>query len=148
MESLASGLWTSAFSSVIVISILGNGIVIWIILGHKRMWTSTNGFLLNLSIVDLLGTVLNTAFNFVSMRDRNWPFGKIYCTVNNFCSYVCVTISVLTLVAITLERYVRTTKLAEKLFSRKLLFGFLGTGQFYSPLNPGRKRNTSYFGSC
>ena len=73
-------------------------------LGHKRMWTSTNYFLVNLSITDLLLTVLNGLFNFIYMRDNNWIFGDIYCTINNFVAYVTVAASVLTLTAITLDR--------------------------------------------
>ena len=38
--------------------------------GHRPMWNSTNYFLVNLSVVDLLMTVLNTLFNFFSFRDR------------------------------------------------------------------------------
>ena len=68
------------------------------------MWTSTNGFLLNLTVTDIFGTVVNTAFNFVSMRDKNWPFGDFYCVLNTFCAYMSVTVSVLTLMAITMER--------------------------------------------
>ena len=70
------------------------------------MWTSTNYFLVNLSITDLLLTVLNGLFNFIYMRDNNWIFGDIYCTINNFVAYVTVAASVLTLTAITLDRYV------------------------------------------
>ena len=76
----------------------------YLFLGHKRMWTSTNYFLVNLSITDLLLTVLNGLFNFIYMRDNNWIFGDIYCTINNFVAYVTVAASVLTLTAITLDR--------------------------------------------
>lgn len=68
------------------------------------MWTSTNYFLVNLSITDLLLTVLNGLFNFIYMRDSNWIFGEVYCTINNFVSYVTVAASVLTLTAITIDR--------------------------------------------
>ena len=77
-----------------------------IFLGHKRMWTSTNYFLVNLSFTDLLMTILNGLFNFIYMRDNDWPFGSVYCTINNFVAYYTVIASVLTLTAITLDRYV------------------------------------------
>lgn len=35
------------------------------------MWNSTNYFLLNLSLVDLLMAALNTLPNFIFMRDRH-----------------------------------------------------------------------------
>eukprot|EP00095_Tigriopus_kingsejongensis_P008098 maker-scaffold590_size129399-snap-gene-0.30 protein:Tk08098 transcript:maker-scaffold590_size129399-snap-gene-0.30-mRNA-1 annotation:"tachykinin-like peptides receptor 86c-like isoform x1" len=74
-------------------------------IGHRHMWNSTNYFLVNLSVVDLLMALLNTLFNFIFMRDKNWPFGSTYCTINNFVAYLTVAASVLTLMAITLDRY-------------------------------------------
>ena len=109
--------WTVGFSITVVVATLGNGIVLWIILGmilfdltkrcmpreprdttlatsvkqlcviycitiyilidrsvsyagHRQMWSSTNYFLVNLSVVDLLMALLNTIFNFIFMRDR------------------------------------------------------------------------------
>ncbi|XP_059088771.1 tachykinin-like peptides receptor 86C [Tigriopus californicus] len=98
-------LWTISFTVIVVVGTLGNAIVLWIILGHRHMWNSTNYFLVNLSIVDLLMALLNTLFNFIFMRDKNWPFGATYCTINNFVAYLTVAASVLTLMAITLDRY-------------------------------------------
>jgi len=50
-------------------------------------------------------TILNGLFNFIYMRDNDWPFGSVYCTINNFVAYYTVIASVLTLTAITLDRY-------------------------------------------
>ena len=68
------------------------------------MWTSTNYFLVNLSFTDLMMTILNGLFNYIYMRNHDWPFGYIYCTINNFVAYYTVIASVLTLTAITLDR--------------------------------------------
>lgn len=70
------------------------------------MRTITNYFLLNLSIADLLMSSLNCIFNFIYMLNSDWPFGSIYCTVNNFVGNVTVAASVFTLVAISFDRYV------------------------------------------
>ena len=77
-----------------------------ILLGHKTMWTSTNYFLVNLSFTDLLMTIFNGVFNFIYMRDNDWPFGSVYCTINHFIAHYTVIASVLTLTAITLDRYI------------------------------------------
>lgn len=72
--------------------------------GHRSMRTVTNYFLLNLSIADLLMSSLNCVFNFIFMLNSDWPFGSIYCTINNFVANVTVSTSVFTLVAISFDR--------------------------------------------
>ena len=71
---------------------------------HRRMRTVTNYFLVNLSVSDLLMSLLNCMFNFIFMINSDWPFGAVYCTVNNFVANVTVAASVFTLVAISLDR--------------------------------------------
>lgn len=38
-------LWAVAYCSIVAVSVVGNMVVIWIILAHKRMRTVTNYFL-------------------------------------------------------------------------------------------------------
>ncbi|PNF38361.1 hypothetical protein B7P43_G08972 [Cryptotermes secundus] len=71
---------------------------------HRRMRTVTNYFLVNLSVSDLLMSLLNCIFNFIFMLNSDWPFGAIYCIVNNFVANVTVAASVFTLVAISIDR--------------------------------------------
>ena len=52
-------LWTGAFSIILIISILGNTLVLWTVLGHRRMWSVTNCFLVNLGVADIGMAVLN-----------------------------------------------------------------------------------------
>ncbi len=70
MENPANALWTLAYFAMVFTAVVGNATVAWIVVGHKRMWTTTNAFLLHLSLVDLLGAIFNTIFNFISMKDR------------------------------------------------------------------------------
>ena len=46
-------IWTTAFSIILVTSILGNTLVLWTVLAHRRMWSLTNYFLVNLAAADL-----------------------------------------------------------------------------------------------
>lgn len=118
--------WAVLFGAMLLVAITGNCIVLWIVLGkfysywvwwwciidhgiflftaHRRMRTVTNYFLLNLSVADLLMASLNCVFNFIFMIDSDWPFGAIYCTINNFIANVSVASSVFTLVAISFDR--------------------------------------------
>ena len=52
-------LWTGAFSIILIISILGNTLVLWTVLAHRRMWSVTNYFLVNLAVADLGMAVFN-----------------------------------------------------------------------------------------
>lgn len=74
------------------------------------MRTTTNYFLLNLSVADLLMSSLNCMFNFIYMLNSDWPFGSVYCSVNQFMGNVTVATSVFTLVAISFNRYVEQFK--------------------------------------
>ena len=77
--------WTLAFSLIVMAALLGNCLVLWIVCGeilnvqicfkklfeaHRRMWSVTNYFLLNLTMADILMASLNCIFSFVYMRDR------------------------------------------------------------------------------
>jgi len=72
---------------------------------HRRMWTVTNYFLVNLSLSDLLLAVLNCFFNFVYMLNNDWPFGEVYCRISNFVANVTVAASVFTLTATSFDRF-------------------------------------------
>uniref|UniRef100_A0A336K3G4 CSON002393 protein n=1 Tax=Culicoides sonorensis TaxID=179676 RepID=A0A336K3G4_CULSO len=112
-------IWICLFSAMLVVAISGNAIVIWIVLAHRRMRTVTNYFLLNLSLADLLMSTLNCVFNFIFMLNSDWPFGAIYCTINNFIANVSVASSVFTLCVITLDRYIAIVRPLQHRTSRK-----------------------------
>ena len=57
-----------------------------------------------MSLADLLLAVLNTIFNYIYMRERNWMFGEVYCQFNNFIAIVTVATCVLNLTAMSIDR--------------------------------------------
>ena len=106
-------LWTIAFSMIVVTSVLGNTMVLWTVCGrflldncrtaivylgfdlkylaHRRMWSVTNYFLLNLTIADVMMATLNTIFSFIYMRDRfasDWGFGDDHPHLNTIFSLI------------------------------------------------------------
>ncbi|CAL1296880.1 unnamed protein product [Larinioides sclopetarius] len=97
--------FSAMFGIMIFIATGGNAIVMWIVLAHKRMRSVTNYFLVNLSLADTMVATLNVIFNFVYMKDGDWPFGDAYCKISNFIAIVSVAASVFTLVAISFDRY-------------------------------------------
>ncbi|XP_063232134.1 tachykinin-like peptides receptor 86C [Bacillus rossius redtenbacheri] len=104
---------------MLAVAVGGNAIVMWIVLAHRRMRTVTNYFLVNLSVADLLMSLLNCVFNFVFMVNSDWPFGAAYCTANNFISHASVAASSFTLVAISADRYMAIVRPLQHSLSRK-----------------------------
>lgn len=98
-------IWSLLFASMITIAAGGNIIVIWIVITHKKMRTVTNYFIVNLSVADTMVSLFNVLFNFIYMLNSNWPFGEVCCKMSQFISVLSVTSSVLTLMAISIDRY-------------------------------------------
>ena len=59
----------------------------FIVSAHRRMWSVTNYFLLNLSVADILMAALNCTVSFLYMRDRLETFLYI-CTLDLICVLV------------------------------------------------------------
>lgn len=49
---------------IFLMSLMGNVIVLFVIIPNQRMWTVTDNFLVNLSVADLLGKILDAEVNF------------------------------------------------------------------------------------
>lgn len=97
------------FSSIILLAIGGNSIVIWIVLAHKNMRTVTNYFLINLSLADATISLFNVCFSFTFNLYYNWFFGATYCVFNNFMAVVPTVASCCTLMSMSLDRYVKNS---------------------------------------
>ncbi|XP_052069285.1 tachykinin-like peptides receptor 99D [Mytilus californianus] len=98
-------IFLTAFVILITVALGGNLIVIWIVMAHKRMRTVTNYFLVNLAVADTLISLLNTPFISVFLLYQNWWFGDLWCKFANFVAICTVSASVLTLMAIAIDRY-------------------------------------------
>uniref|UniRef100_A0A8C4RTL4 Tachykinin receptor 3-like n=1 Tax=Erpetoichthys calabaricus TaxID=27687 RepID=A0A8C4RTL4_ERPCA len=94
------GLWSIAYGSIVAVAVLGNLIVIWIILAHKRMRTVTNYFLLNLAFCDASMAAFNTLINFIYALHNEWYFGQAYCKFQNFFPITAVFASIYSMTAI------------------------------------------------
>lgn len=55
-------------------------------------------------LADTMVSTLNVSVNFVYMLNNDWPFGELYCKFSNFIAIVSVGASVLTLMAIAIDR--------------------------------------------
>ncbi|XP_064164651.1 substance-P receptor-like [Anguilla rostrata] len=113
-------LWAIAYSSIVIVSVVGNIVVIWIIVAHKRMRTVTNYFLVNLAFAEASMSAFNTVINFTYAAHNEWYFGLVYCRFHNFFPIAAVFASIYSMTAIALDRYVAIIHpLQQRLSSRE-----------------------------
>uniref|UniRef100_H3A6U7 Substance-P receptor n=1 Tax=Latimeria chalumnae TaxID=7897 RepID=H3A6U7_LATCH len=98
-------LWAIAYSVIVIIAVVGNIIVMWVILAHKRMRTVTNYFLVNLAFAEASMAAFNTVINFTYASHNEWYYGHEYCMFHNFFPITAVFASIYSMTAIALDRY-------------------------------------------
>ncbi|NXN96101.1 NK1R protein, partial [Rhinopomastus cyanomelas] len=98
-------LWAVAYALIVVVSVVGNVVVMWIILAHKRMRTVTNYFLVNLAFAEASMSAFNTVVNFTYAVHNEWYYGLLYCKFHNFFPIAAVFASIYSMTAIALDRY-------------------------------------------
>ncbi|XP_058473353.1 substance-P receptor-like [Solea solea] len=98
-------LWAVVYCSIVAVSVVGNTVVIWIILAHKRMRTVTNYFLVNLAFAEAAMSAFNTVINFAYAVHNEWYFGLVYCSFHNFFPIAAIFASIYSMTAIALDRY-------------------------------------------
>ncbi|KAJ3604383.1 hypothetical protein NHX12_029124 [Muraenolepis orangiensis] len=98
-------LWGVAYSAIVLVSVVGNAVVIWIIAAHKRMRTVTNYFLLNLACAEASMSAVNTVVNFTYAAHNDWYYGAAYCRVHNLLPVAAVFSSIYSMTAVALDRY-------------------------------------------
>ncbi|NXA42136.1 NK1R protein, partial [Eudromia elegans] len=98
-------LWAAAYALVVAVAVVGNAVVMWIILAHKRMRTVTNYFLVNLAFAEASMAAFNTVVNFTYAVHNEWYYGLLYCKFHNFFPIAAVFASIYSMTAIALDRY-------------------------------------------
>lgn len=91
---------------IILIAVGGNGITLFVITRYDPLRDVTGMFLANLAIADLLQSIFGMPLIATSAFRVEWIFGDTLCIISGMTnSLFCIT-SVLTLTAISVDRYV------------------------------------------
>ncbi|XP_060557765.1 substance-P receptor-like, partial [Ruditapes philippinarum] len=94
------------YGSISVIAILGNGLVIIVIARDKRMQTVTNIFIANLAFADVILGMFTIPFQFHPALHQRWDFPEFLCKLAPSVKVLSVSVSVITLTVISVDRYV------------------------------------------
>ena len=69
---------------IMMVAILGNLAVVIVVARNKRMQTTTNYYLVNLAISDLMVTLSCTWVHMVDDLTEGWVLGAFFCKFNSF----------------------------------------------------------------
>eukprot|EP00057_Strongylocentrotus_purpuratus_P002084 XP_003723810.1 PREDICTED: bombesin receptor subtype-3-like [Strongylocentrotus purpuratus] len=92
---------------VLIFGILANLSIIWIVLKNKRLRSTPNIIVVNLTVGDLLCLLVNLPFiiDFHVRHERHWVFGQFMCKFVHSSMVTSGCITVYSLMALAIERY-------------------------------------------
>lgn len=98
-------------ATIILLTILGNTLVLLAVSFTPNLRSTTNIFIVNLAIADLLLGVFVLPFSaFLEMNTKQWIFGYTFCGVWAAMDVLCCTASIISLCVISVDRYVGVTR--------------------------------------
>ena len=89
---------------IFIIAVCGNSIFIAAISRNKKLHSAVYIFLANQSLSDLVFIVISV-FMAIEFLMKTWIFGEVFCRILGPSIEVCYTVSILSLTAVTMERY-------------------------------------------
>ncbi|XP_064466117.1 beta-2 adrenergic receptor-like [Ornithodoros turicata] len=104
--------WFGAFvcGIVILVTLLGNILVLVVVSRFRRMRSVTNILLASLATADITVALLVMPFLVVYDIEREWHFGSIACHMWISCDVMCCTASILHLCFVALDRFWAITR--------------------------------------
>lgn len=96
---------TIVLSFIIILTIIGNVLVILSVFTYKPLRIVQNFFIVSLAVADLTVAILVLPFNVANMMIGRWIFGIHLCKMWLTSDVLCCTSSILNLCAIALDRY-------------------------------------------
>ncbi|KAM7417648.1 hypothetical protein PAMA_017335 [Pampus argenteus] len=96
-------------SLLILLTIGGNVLVCLAVCAYRRLRCLTNCFIVSLAVTDLLLGLLVLPFSALLQLTDDWPFGPVFCNFYVSMDVMLSTASILTLLAISVDRYLAVT---------------------------------------
>ncbi|XP_062250090.1 histamine receptor H2a [Platichthys flesus] len=96
-------------SLLILLTVSGNVLVCLAVCASRRLRSLTNCFIVSLAVTDLLLGVLVLPFSALLQLNDEWPLGPVLCNFYISMDVMLCTASILTLLAISVDRYLAVT---------------------------------------
>ncbi|XP_053569038.1 C-C chemokine receptor type 4 [Bombina bombina] len=110
---------------VFILSLLGNGLILFLLLKYEKINTVTNIFILNLVISDLL---FSFSLPFWAVyHSQGWIFGDAMCKIMSSMFYVGFFSSILFLTMMTVDRYLAVVHAVSSAKTRKLTYAYVAS---------------------
>ncbi|KAG8198604.1 hypothetical protein JTE90_026501 [Oedothorax gibbosus] len=110
-DYLAAIVKGTILATIILLTILGNTLVLLAVSFTPNLRSTTNIFIVNLAIADLLLGVFVLPFSaFIEMNAKQWIFGGTFCSVWAAVDVLCCSASIISLCVISVDRYVGVTR--------------------------------------
>ncbi len=93
------------FCLIVLIGTAGNSLVVYVILAKPAMRSTNNLLLLNLALADMAFLLICVPFTTYKYAASTWPFGDPVCKVVKYFLYVTCYVTIWTLVAISVLRF-------------------------------------------
>jgi len=101
----------AAFLLIIMLSsLIGNTLIILAIYRNHSLRSITSVFIANLAMADFLLALLGMPFTMASSITYEWVFGQVWCTINGMLNSIFCIASMLSLAAVSIDRYVAIIK--------------------------------------
>ena len=107
-EKLDPSFQIALYTMIIVASLVGNSLIIAVVTMTKRMQTFSNILIRNMSIADLVITLLPMLWEVVKIAkysDDSWPLGEFMCVFLNLVVCVSVAATAMSLMAASIDRF-------------------------------------------
>lgn len=104
--------YTLAFIILIVgtLGVAGNTLVIFAFCSNRKLRTLPNFFIVNLAVSDLLMALTQSPVFFINCLHTQWMMGELGCELYAFCGALFGISSMITLLAISVDRYLVITR--------------------------------------
>jgi len=118
-------LLSASLLAIMVISVVGNSLVIIVIARNRGMRTRTNLFLCSLAVADLLCSLLAMPFSLATAIRAEWIFDWLLCHATGFMTPLFIVASIHTLMYISVHRFVTVRKPHSRAMTRRRIIAMI-----------------------